>query len=252
MRLSFKTLSAASTALLAAGTTASAGEGFPASDFIPGGWGVFFTEISRSVDVVDFALLTMLAVLLGMCVDLLVHLRTNKLIPDSLLGEVQEEMANGEYEKALEVCEKSDCLIGQIFAAALSKTDYSFERMEEAMRSESRIQGLVWRQWVGQFRTAAICSLMLGGMGACVNAMRFFSDLTGRPNLGLALASSFEMRALIYNIFSALFIGCLMALVSLIVYGVCSSKLEKLLVEAERLGGELLDPFRPLPIPLEE
>ncbi len=225
---------------------------YMATDFAPNGWGQFFAEIFRSVDVVGFAMLTLMVVLIAMCLDLMNHLRIGKLIPESLLVEVQDEMANGEYEKALEVCEKSGSLIGQVFAAALQKTDYSFERMAEAMRGELAIQGLVWRQWVMQFKVLIVAGPVLGMVGAVLNAMRFVADLTGRPNVGLAMASSFEMRSLVYNFFISLLVGLMMALISLAAYAICSSKLEKILLEAGRLGEELLDPFRPLPLPVEE
>lgn len=237
--------------LLAAGM-AGAGDEYAATDFTPSGWGPFITEIFRSLDVISFALLTMLVVLIGMFLDLLNHIRIGKLIPENLLGDVQEEMVNGEYEKALELSVKSDSLIGQVFAAALSKTDYSFERMEDAMRGEVQIQGLVWRQWVGQFRTTAVIGFLLGCAGALINAMRFVADLAGRPNIGLAIASSFELRAIVYNVLLALLFGCIMSVIALIAGAFCSSKLEKIFVEAERLGEELLDPFRPLPANMEE
>lgn len=239
-------------AIMFAAAVAGGAEDYAATNFTPSGWGALLSEVFRSVDLIGFVLLTLLVILIGMFVDLLTHLRVSRLIPENLLTDVQEEMANGEYEKALEMCEKSDCLIGQIFAAALSKTDYSFERMEEAMRGEASIQGLVWRQWVGQFKIAAVAGFLLGLFGALLNSMRFISDLIGRPNVGLALASSFEMRSIVYNILLALVLGCLMSLVSLGAYALCSSKLEKVLLEAERLGEELLDPFRPLPLASEE
>lgn len=231
---------------------AAAGENYGAADFAPTDWSSLFSEVAHSIDIIGFALLTLLAVLVGMLLDLLNHLRIGKLIPENLLTDVQEEMANGEYEKALELCDKSESLIGQIFAASLLKTDYSFERMEAAMRGEAAIQGLVWRHWVAQFRLAAVAGFLLGLVGALVNAMRFVSDLSGRPNIGLALASSFELRGILYNIFFSLAVGAIMALVSIGGYMLCSSKLEKVLLEAERLGEELLDPFRPLPMTGEE
>ena len=226
---------------------ARAGEDYAATNFAPSGWNAFFGEVFRSVDVVGFILVTLFIVLLGMIIDMFRHLRISRMIPETLLADVQEEMTNGEYEKALEMSDKADCLIGQVFAAALSKTDYSFERMDDAMHGEVRIQGLVMRQWVLQFRVTAVVGVLLGLAGAAFEAMRFVFDMTGRPNLNLALSSSFETRALAYAFLFALFMGALMAMISLIVSTVASSRLEKILLEAERLGEELLDPFRPLP-----
>ena len=231
---------------------AAAAEAYGATDFASDRWSAFLGEVFRSVDVVGFVLLAFLLALIGMCVDLFVQLRVGRLIPAGLLGDVQEEMGNGEYEKALELCEKSESLVGQVFSAVLAKTDYSFDRMEEAMRGEVKIQGLVWRQWTRQFRAAAVGGLLLGLVGAIVQCMRFVADMNGRPNIALMLASSVEVRALAYNIFLALALGCIMALLALTAYTAATAKLEKLLLEAERLGEELLDPFRPLPLDQEE
>jgi Biopolymer transport proteins len=231
---------------------AVAAEDYIEVDFAASGWAPFFSELFRSVDMGGFILLVLMVILIGMCIDLVHHLRLSKLIPESLLGAVQEEMANGEYERALELCEKSDSLIGQVFAAGLQKTDYSFERMSEALRSELEIQGLVWRQWVKQFKVVSFTGPVLGCIVALLSAMRFVADLAGRPNIGLALSSSFEMRSLVYGFFLALLFGLVMAVFSLTAYNICSSRLEKILLEAGRLGEELLDPFRPLPLLSEE
>lgn len=250
---SFIKKSAATTALfLATGGAVLAGEVFDAGDIAPVGWRGFIGELLRSIDVVGFVMIVFFIILIGMCIDLFGHLRVGKLIPESLLSDVQEEMANGEYEKALEISQKSDSLTGEVFAAALGKTDFSFERMSEAMRAEARIQGLAWREWVAQFRTIAVIAVLLGAAGALIETMRFVADMAGRPNLELALASSYELRSLFYGGLFSLFVGVTMAIIALAVATYASSKLEKILLESERLGEELLDPFRPLPIPQEE
>lgn len=236
---------------LAAGIAGGA-ERFGVIDAGPMGWQVFFGELLRSIDAVGFVMIVFFLILIGMCIDLFNSLRIGKMIPETLLSDVTQEMANGEYEKALDISQKSDSLTGSVFAAALGKSDYSFERMAEAMRSEVRIQGLAWQQWVGQFRTIAFVALLLGVGGFLIESMRFVADMTGRPNLELAIASSFELRALAYGAFFALFMGVIMAMLSLIVSMYGSAKLGKILLESERLGEELLDPFRPLPQGQEE
>lgn len=238
--------------LLTATGAAGAGELFEAEGLASPGWHEFLNELVRSIDVIGFVMIIFFIVLLGMCIDLFAHLRVAKLIPESLLNDVQEEMTNGEYEKALEVSQKSDSLTGEVFVAALGKTDFSFDRMSESMRAEVRIQGLAWRQWVDKFRTIAVIALLLGIAGFLLETMRFIAEMAGRPSLELALASSFELRALAYGALFSLFLGAVMAVISLMVTTYASSKLEKILLESERLGEELLDPFRPLPLSQEE
>lgn len=236
--------------LIAAGSAFSADFAF--AEMNSGSWSVMLSEFARSIDTTCFISLVILVVTAGLAVDALLHIRVAKLIPDDILGMVQEEMANGEYEKARDVCSKSDSLAGQVFAAALSKTDYSFERMEGAMKAEAQILGLIWRQWIGQFKLLALLGIAAGVIGALLNAMRLVADLPGRPNLALAFASSFEMRSLLYCIFGALLIGAVTAIVAMAVHYFCRSKLERILLEADRLGEELLDPFRPLPAGMGE
>ncbi len=216
------------------------------------GWTPFFSEFLRSIDATCFVCLIILVITIGLGVDAFYLIRISRLIPDYLLGAVQEEMANGEYEKALEISAKSDCLAGHIFSAALSKTDHSFERMEEAMHGEADILSLIWRQWVGQFKLLALLGFAAGILGALINILRLIAELQGRPNLGLAFSSSYEMRALLYSIFGALFFGFLSATLALIIHRTCLAKLERILLEGRRLGEELLDPFRPLPQVLED
>ena len=239
------------TALLLAGSVAFAGD-YSAANAAVKGWDPLLSEFFRSIDVWTIIVLVVLAVTVGLAVDALYHIRFSKLIPENLLGLVQEEMANGEYERALDVCLKSDSLVGQIFAAALAKTDYSLERMEGAMYREVEVLGLVWRQWVGRFRILAILGGMGGVTGMLVNVLRLVADLQGRPNFGIALASSFEMRALLYSIVASLLIGCLCFTLAIVVHQACRARLDRILLEAIRLGEELLDPFRPLPQAIDE
>ncbi len=185
--------SAIAVALLPCGA-AAAGE-VPGADS-SSAWGLFLAEVFRSIDTVGFVLIVLFIVLLGMVIDMFLHLRVGRMLPETLLADVQEEMTNGEYEKAFELSDKSPSLIGQVFAAILAKTDYSFDRMEEAMRSEVRIQGLVLRQWVAQFRMTAVLGILLGVAGAIVEAMRLVFDLARRPDA--ADVWTFETRALAY------------------------------------------------------
>lgn len=237
--------------LILAGTSVAAAE-LGIVEFGTRSWSTMFAELARAIDLGGFIALIILVITIGLTIDALYHVRIAKLIPDDLLATVQEEMANGEYEKALEVCLKSDSLAAHVFAAALAKTDFSFERMEEAMRGEAEILGLIWRQWVGQFKLLAFLGVASGVIGALLNILRLVSDLPGRPNLGLAFASSFEMRSLLYCIFGSLLIGVLSATISLLAHHFCRSKLERILLEVKRLGEELLDPFRPLPMDFDD
>jgi hypothetical protein len=212
-----------------------------------GGWSAFFSEWLASLDGLCLILLAVIAAFACLAADLLRSLRLSRLIPEALLEKVQDEMANGEYEKALGICSGSDSLIGQVFAAPLAKTDYPFARMEQAMRNELRLQQTVWRQWIGRLELAPPAGIFLGLMGMAVELMRFISELAGRPDLTLSLTYFPEMRAPLHNALTLLFLGLFLALASRTAAALCRARLDGIVLEAERLGEELLDSFRPIP-----
>ncbi|MDR3212087.1 MAG: hypothetical protein LBU79_09255 [Planctomycetota bacterium] len=216
------------------------------------GWGAILVEFLRSIDTVCFVGLVIFVMLVGLAVDVFYHIRISRLIPDEVLTGVQEEMINGEYEKALETCQKSDSLVAQVFATALAKTDYSFERMETAFREEAAVVGLIWRQWVDQFRLFAWVGGLVGLAGALLDSISLLANTAGRANASFVSVSSFEIRATIYCILGSLVIGVANMILALVVHHFAQASLTRILVEVDRLGGELLDPFRPIPETTEE
>jgi biopolymer transport protein ExbB len=224
-----------------------AGEAPSPTGLIPRNWFLLSFEWAHSFGILGIVMAIILALAVAMSFDLLFTLRLTRLVPDSLLSEIQDVMANGEYEQALSICEKSGTLIGQVFAAPLSKTDYPFQRMKEAMLAELRVQGLIWRQWIGHLEIGAPLGILLGLAMAAIEALRFVSELAGRPNPMLAITTAPELRLPIQSGLIVLLFGLSVSIISRIVSGICIARLDYALVEAERVGEELLDSFRPLP-----
>ncbi|MDR2392304.1 MAG: hypothetical protein LBE84_11585 [Planctomycetota bacterium] len=214
---------------------------------IPRNWFLLLFDWSHSFGIFSIVMAVVLALAIAISFDLLFTLRLTKLVPDSLLSEIQDVMAAGEYEQALSICEKSETLIGQVFAAPLSKTDYPFQRMKEAMLAELRVQCLIWRQWIGYIEMGVPLGIFLGLAMALIEALRFVSELAERPNPILAIATTPELRLSIQSGLIALLLGLSVSIISRIVSGICAARLDYALVEAERVGEELLDSFRPLP-----
>ena len=218
----------------------------------PRSWMPFLAELVRSLDVFGFVLLALLIVVVGMAIDAFYHLRIQRLIPEQLLQEIQREIGEGEYERALEVCARYDCMASQVFAAGLAKIDHSFERMHSAMTGEAEMLAMIWRQWIGQFRTMAIMAPLLAGIGVAVDLLWIVMDLPSRGNILQAASLSSEMRGTINSLLMAVVLGMATTIVARLAHGICRNRLDRVVLECVRIGEEVLDPFRPLPQYMEE
>lgn len=227
-----------------------------AGEYQPSGasrdWLPFLGELVRSLDVFGFVLLALFIVVVGMAIDAFYNLRIQRLIPEQLLQEIQREIGEGEYERALEVCARYDCMASQVFAAGLAKIDHSFERMHSAMTGEAEMLALIWRQWIGQFRTMAIMAPLLAGVAVAVNLLWMVAELPARSSIIQTVSFSGEMRGIANSLLMAVVLGMATTIVARLAHGICRNRLDRAVLECVRIGEEVLDPFRPLPQYMEE
>lgn len=198
--------------------------------------GVVWYDVFHSLDVWSLILLLLVVGIAALFVDMLLQFRMARLMPADLLESVRKEMNQGGYENAAELCSKSPAMLGQVFAAALNKTDYTFDRMEDAMRAELKLQTAAWRQRFRMFLCAAIAGPLLSVLFALTHALPIVSQ-----------GAAAGLRTALYSIYLCLALGVLSALLAVCAWFCGTARLDTIMHESERLGQELLDPFRPLP-----
>ena len=137
-----------------------------------------------------FALFGDGAAALYFVVDCMVLIRPQKLMPQSLINNVQGAMAEGDVMKALKACESEPSPMANILAAAFQHVEEGYEIIQEAVNSaadletERIMQRLTW---------ISVCSNLapsLGLLGTVQGMIMCFATLaSGVPDIG-ALAGN--------------------------------------------------------------
>jgi biopolymer transport protein ExbB len=87
-----------------------------------------------------FALFADGAMAIYFAVDCYVLIKPGKLMPQSLINNVQEAMAEGDVEKALAVCKNEPSCMSNILAAAFQHVSEGFDVIQEAVNAASDLE----------------------------------------------------------------------------------------------------------------
>ena len=119
-------------------------------------------------------------------VDCMITIKTEKILPQSLIDNVTEAMAEGDVLKALQNCESDPGPLANVLTAGFSHVEEGFEVIQEAvgtaadMETEKLMQKITW------LSVTANLAPMLGLLGTVQGMIAAFSTLaTGTPDVGI-------------------------------------------------------------------
>ncbi len=170
-----------------------------------------------------------------------VSLRRRRIIPKPFVTRFVEQLGNGELDrdKALELCEENGSPVSKVFAAAVCKWDHPAVEVEQAIidAGERVTNGL--RRNLRVLNCLATVSPLLGLLGTVVGMIRAFnsiasSDALGRPEL---LAAGISEALLTTAA------GLSVAIPALICYLFFISRVDKLIIQIDALGQEIVGPI---------
>ncbi|MBN2295364.1 MAG: MotA/TolQ/ExbB proton channel family protein, partial [Pirellulales bacterium] len=170
-----------------------------------------------------------------------VSLRRRRIIPRPFVKRFIEQLNNGELDrdKAIELCEENGSPVSQVFAAAVLKWDHPTVEVEQAIidAGERVTNGL--RRNLRVLNGLATVSPLLGLLGTVVGMIRAFnsiasSDALGRPEL---LAAGISEALLTTAA------GLSVAIPALICYMYFISRVDKLIIQIDALGQEIVGPI---------
>ncbi len=168
-------------------------------------------------------------------------LRRRRIIPKAFVTRFVEQLGNGELDrdKALELCEENGSPVSKVFAAAVCKWDHPAVEVEQAIidAGERVTNGL--RRNLRVLNCLATVSPLLGLLGTVVGMIRAFnsiatSDALGRPEL---LAAGISEALLTTAA------GLSVAIPALICYLFFVSRVDKLIIQIDALGQEIVGPM---------
>jgi len=191
--------------------------------------------------VVGFVILLLSVVALALCIENLVAIKREKLMPDDVLADIENALDNGEYEEALEICQSEDCMMTRILGAGLSKMANGFERMEEAMAEEADAQATILHQKLGYINLIAGVAPMLGLFGTVQGMISAFGKIAE-----LEAPNAKDLAGGIYVALVTTFLGLLVAIPATAAFTFFRGRVTKILMVMGIITGEVLDRFRPV------
>ena len=168
-----------------------------------------------------------------------ISLRRGRVIPKPFVKRFMQQMRDGELEReqALQLCEENGSPVAAVFAGAVRKWGRPAVEVEQAVidAGERTTNGL--RRYLRVLNGVATISPLLGLLGTVVGMIRAFnaiatSDALGRPEL---LANGIGQALLTTAA------GLSVAIPALIFYMYFVSRVDRLIIDIDALGQELVD-----------
>ena len=186
------------------------------------GWPIWFLILASIIAV-------------GLIIERLMYLRSNRIAPPALLDEVIKELRQrGVSDGMLSKLAESSPL-GRIFSAGLKNDKSSPEVMKESIEEAGRLVIHDLERFLTTLGTIASISPLLGLFGTLVGMIEIFGSQTAAGNTPSILAHGISVA--LYNTA----FGLIVAIPSMIFYRHFRSKVDSLAVEMEQQAIKLVE-----------
>lgn len=221
----------------AAAPAADAGDSTASANKLPDN----FLSLMLAGGVIGDLIILLSVVSLALCIEGMVTIKREKLMPDDVLSDIEGALDAGEYEEALDICQGQDCMMTRILGAGLAKMANGFGRMESAMAEEADAQATILFQKISYVNLLAGVAPMLGLFGTVSGMIDAFGEIARKeaPNAK-------DLAGGIYVALVTTFLGLVVAIPSTTAFVFLRSRVVKMLLVMGVITGEILDRFRPV------
>lgn len=171
-------------------------------------------------------------------VDCGITIKTEKILPQSLIDNVTAAMAEGDVLKALQNCENDPGPLANVLTAGFSHVEEGFEVIQEAVATAADLETEKLMQKITWLSVTANLAPMLGLLGTVQGMIAAFSTLArGAPDVGV----------LAQNIGQALYTtagGLTIAVPAVTTYYIFRNACNKIVLRMEALTMEMIKDLR--------
>ena len=171
----------------------------------------------------------------GLIVDRLLFLRSNKIAPPTLLDEVYKELKQRGVSEGMLGKLHDNSPLGRIFAAGLKNIKSTQEVMKESIEEAGRATEHELSRFLTTLGTIASISPLLGLFGTVVGMIEIFGSQNAAGNSPAILAHGISIA--LYNTA----FGLIVAIPSMIFYRHFRAKVDSLSVEMEQQAIKLVE-----------
>jgi len=186
------------------------------------GWPIWFLILTSVIAV-------------GLIIDRLMYLRSNRIAPPALLNEVVNELKQRGVSDGMLSKLANNSPLGHIFAAGLKNIKSPPEVMKESIEEAGRIVSHDLERFLTTLGTIASISPLLGLFGTVVGMIEIFGSQNTTGNSPAILAHGISVA--LYN--TAL--GLIVAIPSMIFYRHFRAQVDSLIIEMEQQAVKLIE-----------
>lgn len=186
------------------------------------GWPIWFLILASVVAV-------------GLIINRLLELRSNKIAPPNLLNEVYKELKQRGVSEGMLTKLQGSSPLGRIFAAGLKNIKNPQEIMKESIEEAGRAAEHELARYLTTLGTIASISPLLGLFGTVVGMIEIFGSQSAAGNSPAVLAHGISIA--LYNTA----FGLIVAVPSMIFYRQFRAKVDSLLIEMEQQAIKLVE-----------
>ncbi len=166
-------------------------------------------------------------------------LRRVKILPEVFLQRVSRLIHTGQFDKATELCERSDSSVARVLLGGLKHAGKERAHIKEVMEEVGRREATYMERGLGVMGTIASISPLLGLLGTVTGMIRVFQRVVSQNT-----ASQVNASALANGIWEALITtaaGLAVAIPVFVLYKYLTSRVDGFLVQMEEQGLELAE-----------
>lgn len=186
------------------------------------GWPIWFLILASVIAV-------------GLIVERLLYLRSNRVAPPALLNEVIKELKGRGISESMLVRLADSSPLGAIFSAGLKNAKSSPEVMKESIEEAGRKVAHELSRFLTTLGTIASISPLLGLFGTLVGMIEIFGSQTPTGNSPAMLAHGISVA--LYNTA----FGLIVAIPSMIAYRHFRAQVDSLIIEMEQQAIKLVE-----------
>jgi len=177
---------------------------------------------------------------LGVFIERMVALRSEKVIPRNLLDKVRSLVSGGKITDAATLCEGNESPLAAVLAAGLKTSNRPIRIRLEAMEEAGKQEAALLERFLGVVGTIAAISPLLGLLGTVTGMIKIFQKVTS-SGVG-------DPRILAGGIWEALITtaaGLTVAIPAYVAYRYLLSRAEWLILEMEHAATGIMQEIKP-------
>lgn len=187
---------------------------------------------------VGFMAAVLLCLILGLAVAIerIIYLSLSTTNTTKLIAKVEDALANGGVEAALEICRNTRGPVASIFYQGLSRMDQGLEAVEKSVVSYGGVQAAQLETGLTWLSLFIAMSPNLGFLGTVIGMINAFDAIQAQGDISPIVVASGIKQALITTV-----AGLIVALILQVFFNYITSKVESLVITMEDASVSLID-----------